>query len=67
MNERPPWNNGFDAGLNGPNKTNCHFSNFQTEQDRKDWEEGNRAGKKAKLEKDFDAVKERKLESGKKW
>jgi ribosome modulation factor len=42
------YKNGFDAGLNGPNKENCHFSNFATPEQTKDWEAGQAAGQKAK-------------------
>lgn len=57
----PEWQHGFDAGLNGPNKINCHFSNFATREMTMNWEAGNREGKKVKLEREFEAVKERKL------
>ncbi len=40
--------NGHDAGLNGPNTTNSHFSFFATKEQTRDWEAGNAAGKKAK-------------------
>jgi post-segregation antitoxin (ccd killing protein) len=42
------YKNGHDAGLNGSNTTNTHFSNFATKGQTADWEAGNRAGKKAK-------------------
>lgn len=42
------YKNGYDAGLNGPNTGNCHFSNFATKEQTKDWEAGNSAGKKAR-------------------
>lgn len=42
------YKNGFDAGLNGSDKTNTHFSNFGTAESTADWEQGNRDGKKEK-------------------
>lgn len=39
---------GFDAGLNGPNSTNCHFDNFATKERTQEWESGQQAGKSAK-------------------
>jgi hypothetical protein len=38
------WKNGFDAGLNGSNTTNTHFSNFGTKEQTADWEAGKKAG-----------------------
>lgn len=42
------YNNGLDAGLNGSNTTNTHFTNFSTKEQTADWEAGQRAGKKEK-------------------
>jgi len=42
------YRNGYDAGLNGPNEENCHFSNFATPEQTRDWEQGQAAGKKEK-------------------
>lgn len=42
------YKNGFDAGKNGPNTTNCSHFNFATKDQTADWEAGNKAGKKAK-------------------
>jgi len=42
------YKNGFDAGKNGPNTTNTHFSNFETKERTAEWEAGQQAGKKAK-------------------
>lgn len=42
------YKNGFDAGLNGSNTTNTHFSNFGTKEQTADWEAGHKAGKKEK-------------------
>lgn len=42
---------GYDAGLNGTNSINTHYSVFKDEQSRNDWEEGNAKGKEAKNEK----------------
>lgn len=42
------FKNGYDAGLNGANTTNSHFSNFSTPDQTQDWEAGQSAGKKAK-------------------
>lgn len=40
------YRNGYDAGLNGPNAKNTHFSNFETKEQTADWEAGQSAGKK---------------------
>lgn len=42
------YKNGFDAGLNGANTTNSHFSNFATAEQTANWEAGQAAGKKEK-------------------
>lgn len=34
---------GYDAGMNGPNTTNCHFSIFTTDRNTKEWERGKAA------------------------
>lgn len=48
--ETTEYKNGFDAGLNGPNKINSHFSNFATKEQTDSWEAGQRAGKKQKAQ-----------------
>lgn len=40
---------GYDAGKNGPNKTNCHFSLFATQEQSDEWSAGNRDGISAKI------------------
>jgi ribosome modulation factor len=35
---------GYDAGVNGPNTTNCHFSLFHSPDMTKAWERGNAVG-----------------------
>jgi ribosome modulation factor len=52
-----PWQNGYDAGLNGVNQTNCHFSNFATPEDRDQWESGKRAGEQFAQIRQFATVK----------
>jgi hypothetical protein len=52
-----PWQNGHDAGLNGPNQNNCHFSNFATPADRDEWERGNKIGKDLALARQFAIIK----------
>lgn len=42
------YKNGFDAGLNGPNGKNTHFSNFETKERTQEWEAGKQKGKTAK-------------------
>lgn len=32
---------GFDAGKNGANRTNCHFSFFESAEKTQAWEDGN--------------------------
>jgi hypothetical protein len=39
---------GFDAGYNGSNTTNCHFSLFATPAMTKAWERGHARGKEAR-------------------
>lgn len=39
---------GYDAGLNGTNAVNTHYSVFKDEQSRNDWEQGNLKGKEDK-------------------
>lgn len=46
--ESKEFKNGYDAGLNGANTTNSHFSNFSTPDQTKDWEAGQLAGLKFK-------------------
>jgi hypothetical protein len=36
---------GYDAAINKPNTTNCHFSCFATKELMKAWERGNKRGK----------------------
>jgi hypothetical protein len=49
-NNSKEYKNGFDAGMNGANTTNCHFSNFNTPDQTKDWEAGQLAGLKKKAQ-----------------
>lgn len=35
---------GYDAGMNGANANNCHFSIFSTPEKTKAWERGNADG-----------------------
>jgi hypothetical protein len=39
---------GYDAGKNGPNTTNCHFSIFSAPEKTKAWEQGKADGDRAK-------------------
>jgi len=39
---------GFDCGLNGPNKNNCHFSFFTTHEKMKEWEKGRKEAEDGK-------------------
>lgn len=39
---------GYDAGMNGANETNCHFSIFATPERTKQWERGNADGSRAR-------------------
>lgn len=41
---RSHYDAGYDAGLNGPNERNCHFSLFDTPEHTKEWERGKAAG-----------------------
>lgn len=45
---KSPYERGFDAGVNGPNERNCHFSIFRTPENTKAWERGKAAGDAAK-------------------
>jgi ribosome modulation factor len=47
-NKSVEYKHGFDAGKNGSNKTNCHFSNFPTAERKKEWEKGYKNGLRAK-------------------
>lgn len=44
---------GYDAGLNGPNTTNCHFRHFATPQQTEAWEDGKRLADRDKRERDI--------------
>lgn len=57
MNKTKEYMNGYDAGLNGPTKENCHYSFFGTKEQTRDWEAGNAAGKKAKANQKKRSVK----------
>lgn len=46
--ESKEYKGGFDAGLNGSNTVNTHFSFFATKEQTADWEAGQSAGKKEK-------------------
>lgn len=35
---------GWDAAVNGPTTENCHFSLFNTPENTREWERGNKAG-----------------------
>lgn len=39
---------GYDAGINGPNTTNCHFSLFRRPELTKAWERGKARGDAAR-------------------
>lgn len=39
---------GFDCGMNGANKINCHFSLFATREQTKRWEHGRDVALKTK-------------------
>lgn len=36
-----PYDAGFDAGMNGPNTSNCHFMFFSTKARSAEWSRGN--------------------------
>jgi hypothetical protein len=38
------YNAGKDAGINGPNSTNCHFRLFSSREQTEAWERGKRDG-----------------------
>ena len=38
------YDSGYDAGLKGPNTTNCHFSIFSTHEKTKAWKKGKAKG-----------------------
>ncbi len=40
---------GFDAGKNGPNEKNAHFSYFRTRGSMEEWSRGNAEGIRARL------------------
>jgi len=44
-----PYDAGYDAGRNGPDIVNSHFTLFATRESTREWERGNRAGKVAAL------------------
>jgi hypothetical protein len=44
---------GHDCGLNGPNKTNCHFRIFSTREFTNEWERGKTAGEAEKIKRLF--------------
>ena len=41
---KTPYEAGFDAGVNSPNEDNCNYSWFNTPENTKQWEMGNKAG-----------------------
>lgn len=45
---------GYDAGLNSPNEINCNFRLFNSPEQTKEWERGNKKGLK---EKEFSPLK----------
>ena len=47
-NEQYAYDMGYDCGLNGPNKENCHYSIFSKPEYKQAWERGNRDGKAAR-------------------
>lgn len=44
MNEQTAFDRGYDAGKNGANLFNCHYSIFGTPELRDAWTEGNKLG-----------------------
>lgn len=40
---------GFDAGMNGSNEENTHFSFFGTPEETKAWEAGKKRGEQSKV------------------
>jgi len=46
MNKSKEYQAGYDAAINGPNTTNCHFSLFSTPEKTKEWERGKKDGEK---------------------
>jgi len=50
MSKQTPttFQHGYDCGLNGPNETNSHFSIFSSAVKTKAWEQGKKAGERAK-------------------
>lgn len=46
MEKSKQYKNGFDAAINGVNTTNSHYNNFSTPEKTKQWEIGNKEGKK---------------------
>jgi len=38
---------GFDAGINGPSIVNCDFRWFGSQESMREWERGNKAGKRS--------------------
>lgn len=44
-----PYAMGYDAGKNGSNTTNTHFSIFSTNEKTKEWERGKAAAEKDKI------------------
>lgn len=42
--ETEAYRRGYDAGMNGANTHNCHFSIFAKSENTKEWERGNNDG-----------------------
>lgn len=51
MEDTHEYKMGYDAGLNGSNTTNTHFSMFSTQEKTTNWEAGKKAGEEAKNER----------------
>lgn len=47
IRDNPHYAAGYDAGLNGPNMTNCNFALFGSPENKTLWEQGNADGKRA--------------------
>ena len=48
MEEKTPYDLGWDCGMNGANDDNCHFSIFSTPENTKQWETGKRDAEERK-------------------
>ncbi len=61
---KSPYWNGYDAGLNGSNEINSHFSIFSTPENTKEWERGKIEGESLKQPKFIDMKTGKEFEGG---